>query len=112
MPRKISSRNVDPGNFVQNATTGASETLIGVARIDLVTVVTKLPENVAPFLSRTTEATLEFDDLPGVSFAGRVTRYAPAVSISERSSSSLKARIAGASARPSGASCSSIPEVG
>jgi multidrug resistance efflux pump len=80
----IIRRNIDPGTFVQNATTGASETLISIARTDLVTVVTRLPENVAPFLTRSTQATLEFDDLPGVSFAGRVTRFTPAVQTSDR----------------------------
>ena len=80
----IVRRTVDPGNFVQNATTGASETLISIARTDLLTVIAKLPENVAPFLTPRTEATMEFDDLPGVTFAAHVSRFAPAVQASDR----------------------------
>ena len=37
----IVKRAVDPGMFVQNATTGASEPLVTLARIDLVTVAMK-----------------------------------------------------------------------
>ncbi|MBX7104286.1 MAG: efflux RND transporter periplasmic adaptor subunit [Gemmataceae bacterium] len=80
----IVRRNVDPGDFVQNATTGASETLISIARTDLVTVVAKLPENIAAFVSRDTDVTMEFDDLPGVTFSARVSRFSPAVQTSDR----------------------------
>jgi HlyD family secretion protein len=80
----IVRRTVDPGDFVQNATTGASDTLISIARTDLITVVAKLPENVAPFLTRQTEATMEFDDLPGVTFTAHISRFSPAVQTSDR----------------------------
>lgn len=80
----VTRRSIDPGDFVQNATTGSSETLISLARTDIVTVVTRLPENVAPFLTRQTEATMEFDELPGAVFAARVTRFAPAVQTNDR----------------------------
>jgi multidrug resistance efflux pump len=80
----VVKRTVDPGDFVQNATVGASETLISIARTDLMTVIAKLPENVAPFLTRQTEATMEFDDLPGVTFAAIISRFAPAVQASDR----------------------------
>jgi multidrug resistance efflux pump len=77
-------RNVDPGDFVQNATAGTSETLITVARTDFVTIVTRMPENVSSFLTRSTEAQMEFDDLPGVTFSAPITRFAPAVQTSDR----------------------------
>jgi multidrug resistance efflux pump len=53
----IVKREVDLGAFVQNATSSATPPLLTVARTDIVTVVTKLPDNVAPFVTRNTRAT-------------------------------------------------------
>lgn len=72
-------RAVDPGSFVQNATTGASETLISIARMDIVTVTAKFPDSVAPSIAVGTPATVQIDDLPDVTIAARVTRFAPSV---------------------------------
>jgi multidrug resistance efflux pump len=72
-------RNVDPGSFVQNATTGVSETLISLARLDIVTVTAKMPDSVAPSLTVGTPATVVVDDLPGVTIAATITRLAPSV---------------------------------
>lgn len=75
----IVERNVDLGAFVQNATSSATRPLVTVARTDVVTVVTRLPDNVAPFVTRDTRVILQLDDLPGVTLEGRVTRYSPSV---------------------------------
>jgi len=40
----VVKRMVDPCSFVQNATTGASDLLISVSRVDLVTVSAKFPD--------------------------------------------------------------------
>jgi multidrug efflux pump subunit AcrA (membrane-fusion protein) len=80
----IVRRNVDPGMFVQNATTGSSEPLVTIARTDLVTVVMKLPDIAAPFISRNTEVEVTFDDLPGLVVKGKVTRYSPAIDGADR----------------------------
>ena len=80
----IVRRNVDPGMFVQNATTGASEPLVTVARIDLLTVTTKLPAEVAPYLSKDTDVEVTFDDLPGLTVHGKVTRFSPAIDGADR----------------------------
>jgi multidrug resistance efflux pump len=80
----IVRRNVDPGMFVQNASTGASEPLITIARLDLVTVVMKLPDVAAPYVSRDTDVEVSFDDLPGLTVRGKVTRYSPAIDGSDR----------------------------
>lgn len=77
-------RNVDPGVFVQNATTGASEPLVTVARTDLVTVAMKLPDTAAPFVGRDTDVEVTFDDLPGLTVRGKVTRFAPVIDGSDR----------------------------
>jgi multidrug efflux pump subunit AcrA (membrane-fusion protein) len=80
----IVRRNVDPGMFVQNATSGPSEPLITVARTDLVTVVMKLPDVAAPYVSRDTDVEVTFDDLPGLTVHGKVTRFAPAIEGTDR----------------------------
>jgi multidrug resistance efflux pump len=80
----IVRRNVDLGTFVQNATTGASEPLMTVARTDIVTVVTELPDNAAPFLSRDTRAVVQTNELPGMQFEGRVTRFSPSIERKDR----------------------------
>jgi multidrug resistance efflux pump len=80
----IVQRNVDLGAFVQNATASATKPLMTVARTDIVTVVTKLPDNVAPFVSRDTRVLLQLDQMPGVQLEGRVTRFSPTVMNEDR----------------------------
>lgn len=80
----IVRRHVDPGTFVQNATTGASEPLMTVARTDIVTVVTELPDNAAPFLSRDTRVVVQTNELPGMQFEGRVSRFSPSIERKDR----------------------------
>lgn len=75
----IVSRIADPGRFVSGGGGGSSEPLVTVARLDLVTVVAKLPDNAAPFVSWETEATVEFAQLPGVTVTGPITRYSQAI---------------------------------
>lgn len=113
-------RNVDPGAFVQNATSGASEPLLAVARTDLLTVVAKFPDNVAGFLEPGTRAVVRPDELPGVTIAARVTRYSPAIRTADRTVrvevdlfngtragyDGVVARILGRHLTPLGAGCS------
>lgn len=73
----ITARAADPGKFVSGGSGGASEPLVTVARTDLVTVVMKLPDNAAPYVSWNTEAFVEFTQLPGVTARGLVTRFSP-----------------------------------
>ncbi len=75
----VVKRMVDPGSFVQNATTGTSDLLISVSRVDLVTVSAKFPDSVAPFVTADTLALVTVDDLPDVSIPVRITRFAPSV---------------------------------
>jgi multidrug resistance efflux pump len=77
-------RTVDPGSFVQNATTGASETLISIAKVDLVTVSARFPDAVAPSIAVGAPVTITVDDLPGVSITAAVSRIAPSVQNADR----------------------------
>jgi multidrug efflux pump subunit AcrA (membrane-fusion protein) len=80
----VVQRNVDPGSFVQNATTGASEPLISVARTDIVTVSAKFPDNQAMLIGRKTPAIVELDDLPNAAIPASVTRYSPSIRNNDR----------------------------
>lgn len=80
----ITARNVDPGAFVQNATTANTEALISVARTDIVTVVFNLPDYAAAYVSRGTVVDVQLDELPGVTIRGVVTRYTPSIRGSDR----------------------------
>ena len=80
----ITRRNVDPGAFVQNATTGSAEPLMTIARVDLLTVSMKLPDVAAPYISRATDVEVTFDDLPGLTVHGKVSRFAPTIDGSDR----------------------------
>ncbi len=80
----IVRRTVDPGSFVQNATTGASDALISLAKVDVVTVSAKFPDSVAPSVGVNTPAVVQIDDLPGVTIAAAVSRYAPSVQNADR----------------------------
>lgn len=81
---EVTERNVDPGSFVQNATTGQSEVLISVARTDMVTIVARIPDNAAPFITRETEMSFDITELPGVTVAGHVTRFSPSIQNKDR----------------------------
>jgi multidrug resistance efflux pump len=72
-------RTVDPGSFVQNATTGQTEPLISIDRADLVTAVAKFPDTIAPLVGPGTEAEVAVDGVPGPPISARVTRAAPAI---------------------------------
>jgi multidrug resistance efflux pump len=80
----ITARNVGPGSFVQNASSGHSEPLLTVERIDIVTVYMKLPESFAALVQPDTEATIELSALPGVLIRGKVTRFAPSLHAADR----------------------------
>ncbi|MFO0810044.1 MAG: efflux RND transporter periplasmic adaptor subunit [Gemmataceae bacterium] len=80
----VTHRTVGPGAFVQNATTGSSESLISVARTDIVTAVFHLPDYAAAYVSRGTSVEMLLDELPGVSIRGRVTRFTPSIRGSDR----------------------------
>lgn len=80
----VVNRHVDPGAFVQNASTGHPTPLVTLERTDVVTVVMRVPDNVAPFVKMGTEAILELDRLPGVKIQGRVTRIAPSLETTDR----------------------------
>jgi multidrug efflux pump subunit AcrA (membrane-fusion protein) len=75
----IVRRAVDPGMFVQNATTSATETLVTLARTDLVTVVMKLPDVAAPYISLDTDVEVTFLDRPDLKVHGKVTRFSPTI---------------------------------
>lgn len=80
----IVRRAVDPGSFVQNATTGSSEVLISVCRVDVVTVSARFPDTVAAHVTDGTPVVVLIDDLPGVTIASRITRFAPTVQNTDR----------------------------
>ena len=72
---KITQRNADPGYFVQNAATARAKPLLSLARIDIVTVYAKLPDNYARYVTPDTEAVIHLRDRPGLAFHGKVTRF-------------------------------------
>jgi multidrug resistance efflux pump len=75
----ITRRNVDPGTFVQNATTAHTEPLLTLVRDDIVTLYMKVPDRFAPYVNRDTEAVIQMDTLPGLVIRGKVTRFAPSL---------------------------------
>jgi len=80
----ITKRNVDPGHFVQNSSTGNTEALLSVARTDIVTVVAKVPDNAAPFISKNTPVEIQVDQIPGTNLKAKVTRFSPSIDNSDR----------------------------
>ncbi len=80
----VVDRHVDPGDFVQNASTGHPSPMLALERTDIVTVVMRVPDNYAPFVTPGTEAVIELDALPGVKIHGKVTRFAPSLKTASR----------------------------
>ncbi len=75
---------VNPGFFVQNAGSGQATPLLTIHRNDIVTVVMRLPDNFAPYVTPETEAIFETPSLPGVKIRGKVTRYPPSLVTPEK----------------------------
>jgi multidrug resistance efflux pump len=80
----VTQRSIDPGSFVQNAATARAEPLLTLARTDIVTVFMKVPDNFAPLVSKSIEAVIQMDALPGETIKGRVTRFSPSVASKDR----------------------------
>lgn len=70
----VVSRKVDPGAFVQNASTGHPDPLLTVVRSDAVTLVMWVPERDAALVTDKTEATIRLDALGGQEMAAKVSR--------------------------------------
>ncbi len=77
----IIKRNVDPGDFAQNSATGVTPALLSVVRTDIVTVVMKVPDSYAPYVSTDTDAVIQ---LPGRLIKAKVTRFSPSIHEQDR----------------------------
>jgi multidrug efflux pump subunit AcrA (membrane-fusion protein) len=75
----ITRRFVDPGSFVQNATTSNTEPVLTVERTDIVTVFMKVPDDYAAYVTNDTEALIQMSGLPGVVLHGKVSRFSPSL---------------------------------
>lgn len=75
----IVRRNVNPGFLVQNAGDGRATALLTIQRNDIVTVVMRLPDSWAAYVTPETEAIFETPSLPGIKIHGKVTRYPPSL---------------------------------
>ncbi|HEV3439842.1 MAG TPA: efflux RND transporter periplasmic adaptor subunit [Gemmata sp.] len=78
-PGAVVRRLVDPGSFVQNASTGHATPMLTLERSDIVTVVMHVPDNYATYISSGTEANIELDAMPGLKILGKVTRFSPSL---------------------------------
>jgi multidrug resistance efflux pump len=81
---EIIRRMVDPGTFVQNATTAQSPPLLSVARTDLVTIAARVPDKAAPFVTLDTEAIVQLDELPKTFIRGKITRFSRSIRDKDR----------------------------
>jgi len=80
----IIQRNIDPGSFVQNASTGSSESLISMALTDVVTLSARFPDSVAPYIESGARCDVLIDDI-NLQVPAVVTRFAPLVQATDRS---------------------------
>ena len=71
----IVAQNVDPGSFVQNASTGNPTPMLRVVRTDVVTLVTWVPEKDAPLVNKDTQAVIRLDALGDQVIRTKITRY-------------------------------------
>jgi hypothetical protein len=77
----IIKRNVDPGDFVQNSATGQVRPILSVVRTDIMTVVMKLPDTYAPFVTDGTDAIIR---LPSRLIKAKVTRFSRSIHPQDR----------------------------
>lgn len=76
----IVARNVDPGSFVQNATSARTQPFLSLVRIDKVTVAMQVPESAAPYVTSQTQAQISIETDAGKpirNLRGTVTRFSP-----------------------------------
>src|SRR5439155_3445626 len=74
----IVARTVDPGSFVQNATTAQTKPMLILMRLDLVTIAMMVPERGAAFVKVGTDAAIDIELLPGrpiQNLQGKITRF-------------------------------------
>lgn len=72
---QVTGRRVDPGSFVQNASTGSPLPLLTLVKMDEVTLVMWVPERESLLVSRNTEAVIHLDAARDLSLRGKVSRY-------------------------------------
>jgi multidrug efflux pump subunit AcrA (membrane-fusion protein) len=75
-------RDVDPGDFVQNATSGHPQVLLSLVRTDIMTVVMKLPDYYAPYVNLDTDAIIQLP--PDRLIRAKVTRFSPSIHEKDR----------------------------
>lgn len=76
----IIARSVDPGSFVQNATTARTQPMLSLIRSDIVTISMMVPERSAPYVKVGTDAFITIDTEPGrppYTVQAKVTRFSP-----------------------------------
>jgi multidrug efflux pump subunit AcrA (membrane-fusion protein) len=72
----VTRRNIDPGSFVQNSTSGSiGPGLLTIEQTEVVTIYTNLPDNWAPYIDEKTVVVLEMTELPGIQIRANVTRW-------------------------------------
>lgn len=74
----ITERNFFRGDFIAAADQSSNKPLLGVARVDEVRVVVQVPDSDVPLLDTSDVAHISIDALPGVTFTGKVSRFANA----------------------------------
>lgn len=75
----ITTRDVDEGDFIQNASSGQARRLMTIIAVDRVKVVLQVPEQEAVWVRPGMEAVLEVDARTGLSIKGQVARVRPAL---------------------------------
>jgi multidrug efflux pump subunit AcrA (membrane-fusion protein) len=75
-------REVDPGDFVQNAASGHPQPLLSLVRTDIMTVVMKLPDYYAPYVNLDTDAIIQLP--PDRLIRAKVTRFSPSIQEKDR----------------------------
>jgi RND family efflux transporter MFP subunit len=84
----VTSRNIDPGHFVQPAAASGTPLMV-VARSDKMRVFVAIPEMDAGHVGVGSEATIEVQSLRGAEFKGQVSRTSFALDVGSRSLDAL-----------------------
>ncbi len=74
----VTQRNFFRGDFIRSADQSGHTPLLAIDRVDQMRVVVQVPDPDVPFTNRGDEAVVQIDNLPGVRFAGKVSRTADA----------------------------------
>src|SRR5258705_192813 len=80
----ITLRNITLGTLVSSGSSSALRELYGITQLDMLKIMVSVPQSEVPFIHNGLECAIQVKELPGKTFAARVTRTANSLEATSR----------------------------